>query len=139
MARILVADRPAGRRGSARGRDRGPGAGCLRVLIGALAELIRLELPDTHGAVAARHRRCHGGFCERQFVKPTGYFVAACRLDALRAQLAAWPQTWGRVKAGVEALLRFHQRRLPQERRRFLEWWQRWRQAGADEVVAGTR
>jgi CHAD domain-containing protein len=65
--------------------------------------------------------------------------VAACRLEALRAQLAAWPQTWGRVKAGVEALLRFHQRRLPQERRRFLEWWQRWRQAGADEVVAGSR
>src|SRR5262249_5138075 len=65
--------------------------------------------------------------------------VAAGRLEALRAQLAAWPQTWGRVKTGVEALLRFHQRRLPQERRRFLEWWQRWREAGADEVVAGSQ
>jgi hypothetical protein len=26
----------------------------------------------------------------------------------------------------VEVLLRFHQRRLPQERKRFLRWWQHW-------------
>ena len=38
---------------------------------------------------------------------------------------------------GLEALLRFHQRRLPQERRRFAEWWQQWQQAGVDASLRG--
>jgi hypothetical protein len=42
-----------------------------------------------------------------------------------------WPAEWKRVQTGVESLLRFHQRRLPQERRRFLQWWEEWSQKGA--------
>jgi CHAD domain-containing protein len=54
--------------------------------------------------------------------------VAAERLAALRDQLRKTrPEGWGRLRVGIEALLRSHQRRLPQERRRFLRWWERWR------------
>src|SRR5262245_30174294 len=38
--------------------------------------------------------------------------VACERLTEIRRQLKRWPATWKRVKPGVEALLRFHQRRL---------------------------
>lgn len=62
--------------------------------------------------------------------------VAAGRLSALRGRLTAWPDVWTSLRPGVEALLRFHQRRLPQERRRFLKWWEQWRQAGVEEVLA---
>jgi CHAD domain-containing protein len=58
--------------------------------------------------------------------------VAEGRLEALRARLrAAAPAEWKRVRAGVEALLRFHRRRLPQERKRFLQWWEEWGKTGA--------
>jgi CHAD domain-containing protein len=54
--------------------------------------------------------------------------VAAERLAQLRGQLRkSCPQAWARLRPGVEVLLRFHQRRLPQERRRFLSWWKHWR------------
>jgi CHAD domain-containing protein len=54
--------------------------------------------------------------------------VAAERLGQLRGQLRkSCPQAWARLRAGVEVLLRLHQRRLPQERRRFLRWWKQWR------------
>jgi CHAD domain-containing protein len=54
--------------------------------------------------------------------------VAAERLAGLRGYLRkARPEGWGRLRVGVEGLLRSHQRRLPLERRRFLRWWQRWR------------
>jgi CHAD domain-containing protein len=63
--------------------------------------------------------------------------VAGGRLSALRERLKVQvPEEWGRVKAGVEGLLRFHQRRLPQERRRFVKWWEGWRKAGAHEALA---
>jgi CHAD domain-containing protein len=63
--------------------------------------------------------------------------VASVRLAGLRDRLkASCPAEWGRVRAGVEALLRSHQRRLPQERKRFLKWWQAWRGAGVEEVLA---
>jgi CHAD domain-containing protein len=53
--------------------------------------------------------------------------VAAGRLTETRDRLkTAWPEEWRRLRPGVEALLRFHQRRLPQERRRFLAWWKHW-------------
>jgi CHAD domain-containing protein len=62
--------------------------------------------------------------------------VAALRLTALRGRLKAhWPEGWERSRAGLEGLLRFHQRRLPQERRRFLKWWQAWREAGGRAVL----
>lgn len=53
--------------------------------------------------------------------------VAAERLTALRDQLRrGYKVLWPRLQSGFGSLLRFHQRRLPQERRRFLDWWKRW-------------
>lgn len=52
--------------------------------------------------------------------------VAIGRLTAVREGLAAYPETWGRAAAGVEELMKFHQRRLPLERRKFVKWWQAW-------------
>lgn len=62
--------------------------------------------------------------------------VASSRLTSLRQQLKDWPDHWERVKAGLEGLLRCHQRRLPQERKRFVKLWERWRQACAEAVVS---
>lgn len=61
--------------------------------------------------------------------------VAIGRLTGLRDRLRDWPRTWERVKGGIEGLLRFHQRRLPQERRRFLKWWEQWQQGGIEAVT----
>ncbi|HEY7425524.1 MAG TPA: CHAD domain-containing protein, partial [Gemmataceae bacterium] len=63
--------------------------------------------------------------------------VAAERLGSLRERVrdlcaSAWP----RLRPGVEQLLRTHQRRLPQERRRFLKWWDEWHPAGGEAVMA---
>lgn len=58
--------------------------------------------------------------------------VAAQRLIALRHRLRTYRRAdWMRVKPAVESLLRYHQRRLPQERERFLRWRQEWQQAGS--------
>ena len=62
--------------------------------------------------------------------------VAVGRLTALRGRLKGWEGTWERLKPGVEGLLRFHQRRLPQERRRFLKWWEQWCAAEVEAVLA---
>jgi CHAD domain-containing protein len=57
--------------------------------------------------------------------------VAAARLTALRGQLRqAVPDEWGRLGPGLEKLLAEHERRLPEERQRFLDWWSRWQDAG---------
>src|SRR5262249_33675400 len=53
--------------------------------------------------------------------------VAVGVLSALRDQMKrARPAERKQWQAGVNGLLRFHQRRLPQERRRFLKLWQQW-------------
>jgi CHAD domain-containing protein len=63
--------------------------------------------------------------------------VAEGRLTELRRHLRrAWPAEWKRVQRGVESLLRFHQRRLPQERRRFVQWWEEWSKTGAPALTA---
>ncbi len=63
--------------------------------------------------------------------------VAGERLKALRPWLRAFlPGEWKNFKPGFEALLRYHQRRLPQERRRFLEWWSRWQRSGGPAAFA---
>jgi CHAD domain-containing protein len=63
--------------------------------------------------------------------------VAAHQLSVLRERVKAlMPGKWKRYKAGVEGLLRAHQQRLPQERQQFLEWWSRWRESGAEEMLA---
>jgi CHAD domain-containing protein len=63
--------------------------------------------------------------------------VAAGRLQTLRDRLHGWAGEWERLRPGIEGLLRYHQRRLPQERRRFLKWWQAWCDSGAEAVLAG--
>jgi CHAD domain-containing protein len=64
--------------------------------------------------------------------------VAGERLTALREQVRQdWPDAWSRFQPGVGNLLRFHQRRLPQDRQRFLKWWDRWREAGVEEIIGG--
>lgn len=62
--------------------------------------------------------------------------VASQRLAILRELLRAWPKTWGRVRNGIEALMRYHQRRLSQERRRFLKWWDSWKAAREEILVS---
>jgi CHAD domain-containing protein len=63
--------------------------------------------------------------------------VACERLEALRGRLRHTPGLDDRrYEAGVEALYRFHRRRLPQERRAFLKWWEGWRHEGGVELAA---
>ena len=60
-------------------------------------------------------------------------FTAARRLTDLRARLEkAQPSAWPRYQKGIEALTRYHQRRLPDLRRRFLRWWQEWQASGME-------
>lgn len=60
-------------------------------------------------------------------------FVAVRRLEGLRERLkASQPDGWKRYKPGVEALLRYHADRLPQERERFVAWWRRWQESGGE-------
>jgi CHAD domain-containing protein len=64
--------------------------------------------------------------------------VAAGRLSMLRDWLKpAQPAVWKRFRAGIEGLLRYHQRRLPDQRRLFLKWWARWRESGAETALTG--
>jgi CHAD domain-containing protein len=63
--------------------------------------------------------------------------VACRRLGQLRQWLrAARPDEWKRYRAGVGAVLRFHERRLPREQGNFLEWWKRWQESGAEAALA---
>jgi CHAD domain-containing protein len=62
--------------------------------------------------------------------------VAVQRLTELRERLhVACPTAWPRLQPGFEQLLRSHQRRLPQERRRFLKWWSQWHPTGSEAVM----
>lgn len=62
--------------------------------------------------------------------------VAAERLTTLRERLqCTCPTAWPRLQPGFEQLLRSHQRRLPQERNRFLKWWSQWHPAGSEAVM----
>jgi CHAD domain-containing protein len=63
--------------------------------------------------------------------------VAVERLATLRDRLRqSQPGVWPRLRPGIESLLRFHQRRLPQERNRFARWWQSWQTEGREAVLA---
>lgn len=62
--------------------------------------------------------------------------VAIGRLIDLREHLRTiCPTAWPRLQPGFEQLLRSHQRRLPQERRRFLQWWSEWHPTGSEAVM----
>ncbi|MGL4552682.1 MAG: CHAD domain-containing protein [Gemmataceae bacterium] len=62
--------------------------------------------------------------------------VAAARLIALRGDLKSWGAAGERARAGIDALLLSHQRRLPQERKRFVKWLERWRAIDVPGVLA---
>jgi CHAD domain-containing protein len=62
--------------------------------------------------------------------------VATERLIDLRERLQrTCPTAWPRLQPGFEQLLRSHQRRLPQERNRFLKWWSQWHPTGSEAVM----
>jgi CHAD domain-containing protein len=62
--------------------------------------------------------------------------VASQRLLGLRNQLRSFqPQEWKRLRAGIEALAKYHQERLPQERQNFIAWWSRWQKAQVEEAL----
>jgi CHAD domain-containing protein len=53
--------------------------------------------------------------------------VAAGHLEAVRRHLeATQPKRWPVLRPGIEVFLKYHRRRLPQERRRFLDAWKNW-------------
>jgi CHAD domain-containing protein len=55
--------------------------------------------------------------------------VAAGRLAALREQLAAHlPKPWETLRPGFDALIAFHERNLPKQRKRFLAWRSKWQE-----------
>ncbi|HWY86919.1 MAG TPA: CHAD domain-containing protein [Gemmataceae bacterium] len=63
--------------------------------------------------------------------------VAEQRLAAIRSRIKlTQPSTWGRYQPGIDALLRYHRRALPQKRKLFLTWWRDWQQSGAEEAFA---
>jgi CHAD domain-containing protein len=64
--------------------------------------------------------------------------VAAQRLTTFRQEVRGKaPAEWKRLRPGVEGLLRFHQRRLPQERKRFHKWWQDWQSSRGEAALQG--
>lgn len=64
-------------------------------------------------------------------------YVAAQRLTAIFEQVkTVRPKGWERYQPGIGSLLRFHQRRLPQKRRDFEQWWTRWKESGAEAAFA---
>jgi CHAD domain-containing protein len=70
--------------------------------------------------------------------------VAGQRLTMLRELLRATkPMDWKRFRACIEGLLRYHQRRLPQQRKLFVKWWTKWQVSmlhsqGLDHVATAT-
>jgi CHAD domain-containing protein len=63
--------------------------------------------------------------------------VAGQRLQSLRKQLSTTrPLDWKRFKPGLDALIRHHRQRLPKERQRFLQWWERWQTTGTEASLA---
>jgi CHAD domain-containing protein len=63
-------------------------------------------------------------------------YVAMRRLEGLRDRLREQPEGWKRYKPGIEALLRYHAERLPQEREHFVAWWRRWQESGGEAAFA---
>lgn len=62
--------------------------------------------------------------------------VAIGRLVAVRDRARSLSDVgWPRLAVGVEALLRFHRRRLPRQRRLFLDWRDRWTGRGTGDLL----
>jgi CHAD domain-containing protein len=64
-------------------------------------------------------------------------YTACQRLNALRARLMrTQPKQWPHFQEGIEVLLRFHERRLPLQRKKFETWWKAWLKSGAESAFA---
>lgn len=64
-------------------------------------------------------------------------YTAWERLTTLRSHLMeAQPKEWKRCEPGLEMLIHFHERRLPQQRRKFEKWWRAWLKSGAESAFA---
>lgn len=63
--------------------------------------------------------------------------TACQRLSALQARLIrTQPRQWPHYKEGIEVLLRFHEKRLPLQRKKFETWWRQWLKSGAESAFA---
>lgn len=60
-----------------------------------------------------------------------GQTLTAIRDRLQRTQPAAWP----RYQPGIEGLLRYHARRLPEQRRLFVKWWRNWQSSGTEQQL----
>lgn len=64
-------------------------------------------------------------------------YTATQRLSELRTRLInTQPKQWPKLRDGVDALLHFHEQRLPQQRRKFQKWWRAWLKSGAEKAFA---
>ncbi|MBI3822346.1 MAG: CHAD domain-containing protein [Planctomycetes bacterium] len=64
-------------------------------------------------------------------------YTACQRLSALRDRLMrTQPRQWPHYQDGIETLLHFHERRLPQQRHKFEKWWRAWLKSGAEQAFA---
>jgi CHAD domain-containing protein len=61
--------------------------------------------------------------------------AASRRLEQLRDQLRKCPAIWRPCRPGIDALLRYHQGRLPRLRREFTQWWRDWRKSGGQALM----
>jgi CHAD domain-containing protein len=63
--------------------------------------------------------------------------VATGRLEKLREMIRArLASQWPRLQPGLTGLLHYHRERLPRERERFRDWWEKWLQTGAVRLLA---
>lgn len=63
--------------------------------------------------------------------------TACQRMAALQARLLrTQPKQWPHYREGIETLLKFHERRLPLQRKKFEKWWQDWLKSGAEAAFA---
>ena len=64
-------------------------------------------------------------------------YSACQRLGVLRSRLLrTQPKQWPLYQDGIESLLRFHERRLPMQRKKFETWWRDWLKSGAESAFA---
>ena len=67
-------------------------------------------------------------------------YVASQQLAALADKIRnTLPDDWRRFRPGIEGLLKHHQEHLPEERKRFLEWLERWRRFGGETAFTNLR
>jgi CHAD domain-containing protein len=64
-------------------------------------------------------------------------YTAWERLTTMRKHMIdGQSKQWKRCEPGIEMLLHFHERRLPQQRRKFEKWWRAWLKSGAETAFA---